>query len=52
MNNKWKIQLSVGLICMILGFAITIQFRSVQKNNGAGTISGLRAAEIQRKRKK
>ncbi|MBQ7950602.1 MAG: DUF881 domain-containing protein [Clostridia bacterium] len=47
MNNKWKIQLSVGLICMILGFAITIQFRSVQKNNGAGTISGLRAAEIQ-----
>lgn len=47
MSNKLKMQISVGLICMILGFAITIQFRSVQKNNGAGTISGLRAAEIQ-----
>ena len=47
MNNKWTTQLSIGLICVILGFAITIQFRSVQKNNGAGTISGLRAAEIQ-----
>lgn len=47
MNNKLKAQISVGMICMILGFAITMQFRSVQKNNGAGTISGLRAAEIQ-----
>ncbi len=47
MNSKWKAQIAMGLVCVVLGFAITIQLRSVQKNNGAGTISGLRAAEIQ-----
>lgn len=47
MNNKWKAQLALGLVCVVLGFAITIQLRSVQKNNGAGTISSLRGAEIQ-----
>lgn len=47
MNNKWRAQLALGMVCLILGFAITIQLRSVHKNNGEGTISGLRAAEIQ-----
>ncbi len=47
MNNKWKAQVALGLVCVVLGFAITIQLKSVHKNNGAGTISGLRAAELQ-----
>lgn len=47
MNSKWKAQIAMGLVCLLLGFAITIQLRSVKKNNGAGSISGLRAGEIQ-----
>ena len=47
MNNKWKAQIALGLVCLLLGFSITIQLRSVQKNNGAGSVSSLRAGEIQ-----
>ena len=47
LNSKWKAQIALGLVSILLGFSITIQLRSVQKNNGAGSVSSLRAGEIQ-----
>jgi uncharacterized protein YlxW (UPF0749 family) len=47
MKNKISAQISIAIVCTILVFAITLQFKSVVKNAGQGTISGLRASEIQ-----
>ena len=47
MKNKLSAQISIAIVTTILVFATTIQFKSVVKNSGQGTISGLRASELQ-----
>lgn len=40
-------KISIALVCAIVTFGITLQFKSVKKNQGQGTIGGLRATEFQ-----
>jgi len=47
MKIDYKAKISVALVCAILAFSIALQFKSVKKNQGQGTISGLRASELQ-----
>ena len=47
MKNQIKARISIAVVCGILAFAITWQFKSVKLNQGQGTISGLRSAELQ-----
>lgn len=48
MSNKWKAQIALGLVSILLGFSITIQLRSVKKNDGAGVvITSMRSNEMQ-----
>ena len=46
MKNK-KAQLSIAFICVILGFMISMQFKSVRMHNTALSIQFQRAEELQ-----
>jgi len=48
-NGKdWHKQLSLGLVCLILGFGISLQLKSVTINDGANNTDMRRAADIQK----
>jgi len=47
MKTEIKAKISIAIVCSILAFCITWQFKSVRLNQGQGTISGLRSAELQ-----
>jgi len=48
-NNKITLQIGIviSIVCMVLGFFATIQIKNVTKNAGQGSVSGMRAAELQ-----
>jgi hypothetical protein len=47
MKIDYKAKISIAIVCAILAFGVSLQFKSVRKNQGQGTISGLRASELQ-----
>lgn len=47
MKMALKAKISIAVVCAILTFVLSLQFKSVKQNNGQGTISGLRSAELQ-----
>ena len=49
MKNKKLVQIviSISVVCMVLGFFTTIQIKNVMHNAGKGSVSGMRAAELQ-----
>ena len=42
-----KAKIAMAAVCALLTYGIALQFKSVEKNQGQGTISGLRSAELQ-----
>lgn len=46
MNKNWKAQVSLGVVFMILAFLITVQFRSVTKNNEVKQQNSVRLDEL------
>lgn len=47
MKNDFRAKASIAIVLSILAFVITWQLKSVRLNQGQGTISGLRSAELQ-----
>jgi uncharacterized protein YlxW (UPF0749 family) len=47
LKNNIKAQIAIGLICILLGFIITIQFKSVRKNFASENQQFQRADELQ-----
>lgn len=46
MNKNYKAQIALGVVFMILAFLITIQFRSVTKNNASQQLNNQRVEDL------
>lgn len=44
MKNNYKVQLSIGFVCVVLGLMLSIQFKTVNAN--VGTVNEYRAREL------
>ncbi len=50
--RDWKKQIAIGVVCVVLGLVLSLQFRSVQDNYLGGVASAQKAQELAEKLKK